>query len=370
MIGTIGDMEPKYYSTAARRRWGLAIVFCVFIMASPAYAETVRLKNGNTLVGEVISQDDNQLEIDMPGVGSLTVPMSDVASVDKDEGSGPAFTHAVKLANGNVLYGHLDEQTAERVTVTIPQTGTVSFAAAEIASVEPLEAQQIQELEADAKAAAAASKKAAAKPQKRSSSAMGYRDDNDDMGFAGKQAAATRQAAMNQVAQAQQLVQRFQTGQSGAVPLPLAPSLAGGSSQAIPPELQPLMAMITRVMQVLGIWLFIGGIAVAIFYAVALQKLAERTGTENEWMAWIPLAHQYLALQVARKPGWWILLFFVPIIQILINIPIWMGIAEARGKNRWLGLLALLPIINLIMVAILAFGKDEEAKPATPGIAR
>ena len=370
MIGTIGDIEPKYYSMPLRGL-GLMVVFWALTMASPAFAETVRLKNGNTLVGEVLSQDDNQLEIDLPGVGSLTVPMSDVAGVDNDEGSGTAFTHAVKLANGNVFYGHLDEQTAERVTVTIPQTGTVSFAAAEIASVEPLEAQQIQELEADAKAAAAAPKKAAYKPQKKSSTAMGYHDaGGDDMNFIRQQSDASRQAAMNQIQQAQQMVQRFQTGQSGAVPLPLAPSLAGGSAGAIPPELQPLMGMINGLVQTLGIWLFIGGVGVAIFYAVALQKLAERTGTENEWMAWIPLAHQYLALQVARKPGWWILLFFVPIIQILINIPIWMGIAEARGKNRWLGLLALLPIVNLIMVAMLAFGKDAEAKAATPGLAR
>ena len=82
-------------------------------------------------------------------------------------------------------------------------------------------------------------------------------------------------------------------------------------------------------------------------------------------MAWIPLVHIYLAIRVSRHPGWWIILYFAPLISILIDVVVWMGIAEACGKSRWLGLLILFPVLNLILIGGLAFGPDRPAiKPS------
>jgi len=41
-----------------------------------------------------------------------------------------------------------------------------------------------------------------------------------------------------------------------------------------------------------------------------LQIIAGKTNTENGWLAWIPIANIYLSCKIARKPGWWLLLFF------------------------------------------------------------
>ncbi len=46
---------------------------------------------------------------------------------------------------------------------------------------------------------------------------------------------------------------------------------------------------------------------------------------------------------------------FIPLINIVLLLLIWMGVAEARGKPAWVGILMLVPGVNLIVVGYLAF---------------
>jgi len=94
-----------------------------------------------------------------------------------------------------------------------------------------------------------------------------------------------------------------------------------------------------------------------IYLAITLQTIAKKTGTPNRWFAWIPITNLYLMCKIAGRPGWWILLFLVPLVNIIIVANIWMRIAAARNKPAWLGLLLLIPIINLILPGYLAFSK-------------
>jgi magnesium-transporting ATPase (P-type) len=115
-----------------------------------------------------------------------------------------------------------------------------------------------------------------------------------------------------------------------------------------------------------GIALFIIVIALAIYvyYAVSLMKIANKTNTPNAWMAWIPIANLILMIQVAQKPLWWIILFFIPIVNIVVSILIWMEIAKAVGKPDWWGILIIVPIVNLIVPGYLAFSSSNN--PTTP----
>ncbi len=94
-----------------------------------------------------------------------------------------------------------------------------------------------------------------------------------------------------------------------------------------------------------------------VYFAVCLQTIANKTNTENSWLAWIPIANIYLMTQIAGKPGWWLLLFFIPIVNIIIAVILWMGIAKARDKAEWIGITIILPIINIIVVGYLAFSE-------------
>jgi hypothetical protein len=60
-------------------------------------------------------------------------------------------------------------------------------------------------------------------------------------------------------------------------------------------------------------------------------------------------------LNIARKPVWWILLLFIPFVNIVIAIIVWMAIAEARNKPSWWGILMIVPVANLIVPGYLAW---------------
>jgi hypothetical protein len=109
---------------------------------------------------------------------------------------------------------------------------------------------------------------------------------------------------------------------------------------------------------------FLGGfflifllIAVAgyVYVALALQTIAQKTNTENPWLAWIPIVNIILMCNIAKKPVWWIILCLIPLVQIVIFIILWMGIAEARNKPSWWGIMVIIPIMNLIMPGYLAW---------------
>ena len=103
-----------------------------------------------------------------------------------------------------------------------------------------------------------------------------------------------------------------------------------------------------------GLWL-VGWIGAYVWMALCLQIIARKTDTPNKWLAWIPIANIYLMCKVAGKPGWWTVLFFVPIANIVFAILVWMKIAEARNQPGWLGILTIIPIGNFVIPGILAF---------------
>jgi len=60
-------------------------------------------------------------------------------------------------------------------------------------------------------------------------------------------------------------------------------------------------------------------------------------------------------LQCGGKPLWWILLLFIPLVNIIVGIIVWMAIAERRGKPSWVGILIIVPILGVFIPAYLAF---------------
>ncbi|MBI5871190.1 MAG: signal peptidase I [Actinobacteria bacterium] len=97
--------------------------------------------------------------------------------------------------------------------------------------------------------------------------------------------------------------------------------------------------------------------AIYVYMAFSLMTIANKTGTENAWFAWVPILNVILMLQIADKPIWWIILFLIPIVNIVIAIMVWMAIAEARGFPSWWGILMIVPFVNFIVPGYLAFAE-------------
>ena len=96
-------------------------------------------------------------------------------------------------------------------------------------------------------------------------------------------------------------------------------------------------------------------LAVYVYTALAVQTIAEKTNTENPWLAWIPIANLILLLNIAKKPVWWIVLCFIPLVNIIIFIKVWMAVAEARNKPSWVGVLLIVPVLGALMPGYLAW---------------
>lgn len=93
-----------------------------------------------------------------------------------------------------------------------------------------------------------------------------------------------------------------------------------------------------------------------LFFAYCLKVIADKTGnSENSWWAWIPIIQALLMLQIADKPLWWIILFLIPLVNIVIAIIVMMAIAERRGKPSWIGILVIVPFLNILIFPYLAF---------------
>lgn len=106
----------------------------------------------------------------------------------------------------------------------------------------------------------------------------------------------------------------------------------------------------TMIIFVLGVML-----VCYLYMAFALQTIATKTSTPDGWLAWIPIANIILMLNIAKKPMWWIILFLVPLVNIVMAVIVWMAIAEARQKPNWWGILMIVPVANLIVPGYLAW---------------
>lgn len=107
-------------------------------------------------------------------------------------------------------------------------------------------------------------------------------------------------------------------------------------------------------------------IAIYIYLAICLMKMAHKTNTRNAWFAWIPILDFILLVEIAGKSIWWVFLCFIPFINIIIAILIWMAAAKRLGKPSWLGILMILPIVNFIVPGYLAFSSSENINPVQP----
>ena len=101
---------------------------------------------------------------------------------------------------------------------------------------------------------------------------------------------------------------------------------------------------------------FILGLYVA--QALALMTIANKTNTPNGWFAWVPILNIILMLQIAELELWYIVLCFIPCVNIAVYIYMWWKIAERRGKPGAIALAMLVPVVNFFVPLYIAFADN------------
>jgi hypothetical protein len=118
--------------------------------------------------------------------------------------------------------------------------------------------------------------------------------------------------------------------------------------------------------------------ALYFYFSFCLFLIARRLAIPDAWMAFVPIVNLLVLIRSAGMPQWWMalmvifmLLTLIPVLglifYILFNVCFvyfWMLIAHNLGKNRWLGLLMIVPVANIIFPGFLAFSKTS-APPET-----
>jgi hypothetical protein len=100
--------------------------------------------------------------------------------------------------------------------------------------------------------------------------------------------------------------------------------------------------------------------AIAIFFIAAFWRVFEKAGQPG-WAAIIPIYNAYILLKIAGKPGWWLLLFFIPLVNYVFIIWTYNMISKSFGKDEGftVGMILLAPVFW----PILGFGSARYIGP-------
>ena len=104
------------------------------------------------------------------------------------------------------------------------------------------------------------------------------------------------------------------------------------------------------------LWGLALGLVIYVYLGMMLSMLARKTATRGAGMAWVPVLNMVLMCRIARKPGFYVFLLFVPFVNLMVIVMIWMAIARVRGKSPALALLLLIPPVSILVPWIMASG--------------
>ena len=97
-------------------------------------------------------------------------------------------------------------------------------------------------------------------------------------------------------------------------------------------------------------------VALMLFYIIAMWKLFVKAGQPG-WACLIPIYNLYVFLLVIQKPIWWIIMFFIPMINLIFMILASLALAEKFGKGAGFGVG--LALLGFIFYPVLAFGNAQ-----------
>ena len=117
--------------------------------------------------------------------------------------------------------------------------------------------------------------------------------------------------------------------------------------------------LLVGIMAAFGMFFFIIAIAFYVFFSLCLFLIAKKLNVPAPWTAWIPIVNIWTLVTCAGKPVWWLILCFIPVVNFFVFIYLYMCITENLGRNKLLGLLMLVPLVNMVFLGWLAFSKPE-----------
>ncbi|CAH0161177.1 DUF5684 domain-containing protein [Chryseobacterium sp. WG14] len=107
----------------------------------------------------------------------------------------------------------------------------------------------------------------------------------------------------------------------------------------------------------LGIGTMFISLLVYIFYGYCMYKIFQKAGREDAWAAFVPIYNIIVLLDIVKKPTWWIILFFIPFVNLFASWVVNDRLAKGFAKETPLYTL-LLFFLGFIFIPVLGLGSD------------
>ena len=94
-------------------------------------------------------------------------------------------------------------------------------------------------------------------------------------------------------------------------------------------------------------------LAIVVIVIAGMWKTFEKAGQPG-WGCIIPIYNIYLMTKIAAKPAWWVIMFFIPLVNIVFAIMLYNEIAKKFGQG--IGFTIGLILLPFVFFPILGFG--------------
>lgn len=107
-------------------------------------------------------------------------------------------------------------------------------------------------------------------------------------------------------------------------------------------------------------WL-IGFLIYQVIYGASTWQLYKNAG-RKAWEAFVPFYSIWIGLDMIKRPKWWIILFYTPIVAPIMWFVYWVDFARSFGKRTWTD-----AILMIITVGLYSFYLNYSEKPEYEG---
>jgi hypothetical protein len=97
-------------------------------------------------------------------------------------------------------------------------------------------------------------------------------------------------------------------------------------------------------------------LGITVFIVAAMWKVFSKADKPG-WAAIVPIYNVIVLLQIAGRPMWWLLLMFIPFVNIVVALVVAIDLAKAYGKGTGFGFG--LFFLGFVFYPILGFGDAE-----------
>ncbi len=97
-------------------------------------------------------------------------------------------------------------------------------------------------------------------------------------------------------------------------------------------------------------------LVIAVLFIVVGWKIFVKAG-EPGWAVIVPIYNLIVLLKIAGKPIWWIILYIIPLVNLIVAILVPIALAEKFGKG--IGFAIGMILLPFIFYPILAFGDAQ-----------